>query len=681
MNLLSSGFDIILIVLGFGMLIFVHELGHFLAAKWAGIRTEAFAVGMGPVMVSWRQGTGLALGSTHRKVVAQTGHAASDLSTESLAEHGIGETEYSLRWLPIGGFVKMLGQEDANPTAVSDDPRSYTQCSIGKRMIVVSAGVIMNLILAAVLFVIAFLAGVPMLAPVVGSVSPSMPAGQVVASNAAALGVSKIGLQPGDTVLTIDGKQAKTFADLQIASAMGRPGVPIDLTIEREGIDEPLQFTVVPTKDKTSGLLGLGIVPGASTRLLDDDRTGVVQSLLEDAGLWDAGVRPGMTLQTVGGRVIKTYEQVADVIAQSDGAPVTTTWGDGTTTGIVASLDVSPRLQRLVLPEKAEDGFREFEQGLIGLVPLTRISAVDGANADVLKAGDIVLSIQSTVGPRMTEIQAVVRQNARATIDMTVLRDGARVVVQPTVSRKGMLGVGLVYAVDEPYVARPLDTVRDIAASASTASANLTTPIAGLAIPGGARITRIGDLEVTSWTDIRRGLLEASSAGSSAEVEMAFEHPTAELESETVVLALNAEETTDLHALGWSVRLPGDVFEPIRETLSAGGSPIRAITMGIEETHKLIVMTYLTIDRLFRGSVGVEQLRGPLGIVHIGTKVLDGGFLYLVFFLAMISVNLAVINFLPIPIVDGGLFLFLVYEKLKGRPPSIAFQNAATVVG
>ena len=55
--------------------------------------------------------------------------------------------------------------------------------------------------------------------------------------------------------------------------------------------------------------------------------------------------------------------------------------------------------------------------------------------------------------------------------------------------------------------------------------------------------------------------------------------------------------------------------------------------------------------------------------------------MYLVFFLAMISVNLAVLNFLPLPIVDGGLFLFLVYEKIRGRPPSIAFQNAAALIG
>ena len=101
----------------------------------------------------------------------------------------------------------------------------------------------------------------------------------------------------------------------------------------------------------------------------------------------------------------------------------------------------------------------------------------------------------------------------------------------------------------------------------------------------------------------------------------------------------------------------------------------------VEETQKFIVMTYLTIDRLIRGSVGVEQLRGPVGIIHIGTQIADRGLTFLIFFLALISVNLAVINFLPLPIVDGGLFLLLIYEKLKGRPPSLAFQNAATIVG
>ena len=60
----DTGFNFVLIVLGFGLLIFVHEAGHFLAAKWAGIRTEAFAIGMGHAVLSWRKGIGFAVGST-----------------------------------------------------------------------------------------------------------------------------------------------------------------------------------------------------------------------------------------------------------------------------------------------------------------------------------------------------------------------------------------------------------------------------------------------------------------------------------------------------------------------------------------------------------------------------------------------------------------------------------------
>ena len=119
MQYLVSLYNLALIIFGFGVLIFVHELGHFLAAKWAGIRTEGFAIGMGPVMASWRKGIGLALGSTGGKVKEKTGKLPADLTDEELTRHGMGETEYSLRWLPIGGFVKMLGQEDAKPGAVS----------------------------------------------------------------------------------------------------------------------------------------------------------------------------------------------------------------------------------------------------------------------------------------------------------------------------------------------------------------------------------------------------------------------------------------------------------------------------------------------------------------------------------------------------------------------------------
>ena len=149
-------FQVFLIVFGFGLLIGIHELGHFIAAKWAGIRTHVFAIGMGPVLFSWRKGIGFSLKSTRQKVIQKCGKDAPDLTDGELKQFGISETEYTLRVLPIGGFVTMLGQEDGNPDAISNDPRSYNNCPIGKRMVVVSAGVVMNILLAVTFFLICF---------------------------------------------------------------------------------------------------------------------------------------------------------------------------------------------------------------------------------------------------------------------------------------------------------------------------------------------------------------------------------------------------------------------------------------------------------------------------------------------------------------------------------------------
>src|SRR5688572_18719845 len=137
---LTQLFYIAILLLGFGFVVFIHELGHFLAAKWVGIRVEQFAVGMGQAIVSWRSGMGVTWGSSGKKL-AELERRGEDLSK-------YGETEYRLNWVPLGGYVKMLGQEDMNPNATSEDPRSYNRKSVGARMVVISAGVIMNVILA-----------------------------------------------------------------------------------------------------------------------------------------------------------------------------------------------------------------------------------------------------------------------------------------------------------------------------------------------------------------------------------------------------------------------------------------------------------------------------------------------------------------------------------------------------
>ena len=200
------------------------------------------------------------------------------------------------------------------------------------------------------------------------------------------------------------------------------------------------------------------------------------------------------------------------------------------------------------------------------------------------------------------------------------------------------------------------------------------TPIAGLQLLPNTTLQSINGKTISTWADLRSGLLTASG-----DVEFSYKSPTGRLVTATI--QMSDETRQELSNLGWSTALIEQMFEPMYVTKGSRGNPFVALQMGFDETIDMIVMTYLTIDRLFRRTVGVEQLRGPVGIIDIGSKIADRGFSYLLFFLAIISVNLAVLNFLPLPIVDGGLFLYLIYEKFFGKPPSIAFQNAAAVLG
>src|SRR6185312_4854139 len=109
--------------------------------------------------------------------------------------------------------------------------------------------------------------------------------------------------------------------------------------------------------------------------------------------------------------------------------------------------------------------------------------------------------------------------------------------------------------------------------------------------------------------------------------------------------------------------------------------PLVAAAWGIGETRDLIFQFYLTLKRMVQRTVPASNLMGPLGIVQVGTKFAYKDNDWLIWFLSMISANLAVVNFLPIPIVDGGLFLFLIIEKLQGKPPGRRVHDYAQLAG
>ncbi|MCK5558113.1 MAG: site-2 protease family protein, partial [Candidatus Hydrogenedentes bacterium] len=164
-------------LIGLGVIVFVHELGHYLCARWAGIKVERFALGFGPRLIGFKRGG----------------------------------TDYCFCAIPVGGYVKMLGQEDFKPLDKDNaiDPRSFNAASVGKRLVVISAGVVMNIILSAVLFIIICMIGMKFDAPVVGETVANFPASKTKINWSvqpdATTPKESIGLKPGDRFLTIDG--------------------------------------------------------------------------------------------------------------------------------------------------------------------------------------------------------------------------------------------------------------------------------------------------------------------------------------------------------------------------------------------------------------------------------------------------------------------------------------------
>ncbi|MDN5346683.1 MAG: regulator of sigma protease [Clostridia bacterium] len=199
---------ILLAVIVFGVLILVHELGHFLAAKKAGIKVEEFSIGLGPAIGQFRRG----------------------------------ETLYSLRLLPLGGYNKMAGWD----TGEWDDPRGFNRQPLRWRMGVIGAGSAMNFVLALALFIFVFMVlGIPSDKSVIGKVVPGLPA-------------AAAGIQPGDRVLAIEGVKVNTWREM-VEQIYSRPEQEISLVIERAG--QKREITLRTARDLRSGVGIIGVEP------------------------------------------------------------------------------------------------------------------------------------------------------------------------------------------------------------------------------------------------------------------------------------------------------------------------------------------------------------------------------------------------------------------------------------
>jgi len=176
----------------------------------------------------------------------------------------------------------------------------------------------------------------------------------------------------------------------------------------------------------------------------------------------------------------------------------------------------------------------------------------------------------------------------------------------------------------------------------------------------------------------KSGLRKVLSENVGKTVEVGFRRsPSEEIETAKVTVSEDMIHPW-LGMLGYTVDIvPGYDTKLLRKP-----NPLAALKIGVKKTYYFVMQVYVTMERMiFSRSLSVDKLSGPVGILKLGGRVAEAGWVQLVFFMAMISANLAVINFLPLPIVDGGHMVFLLIEKIKGSPVSIRVQVATQVIG
>lgn len=706
------------VLIGFSLIIFVHEAGHFIAAKWAGVRVERFAIGFTYRLFGWRRGEGFTFGPRPR------------YTADELRERGWGETDYCFNALPIGGYVKMMGEDDiivdekTGEMRFTDDPRAFTNRPVGQRMIVVSAGVVFNILFALLLFMAIYLAGRTTESPVVGGVSPD---GAAAAA----------GIRPGDRIVAINDAPMHSFRKVIMAVVLTEG--PLRFRIERDNQVLPEEIVLHPESGAERRLRTIGISAAVTT---------TVDEIVGDAAAreWKRGDR----VTHADGRPISSAAELSALYERGRGDPIRLTIERSDPKQPNAppqKIEIVERPHLLITdaelrPKDADRGFDTAH--LLGLRPrrnvATTLPGTPAARAG-FKSGDVIVSWGALANPTVGEIREYNEQNAGKPIAVTVEREGKLVELSVKPERPlrffgkpgpATVGVGFGYGETE----RPI-----------IAAVDPGTPAAALNMPRGAEILAIDATATPDWFALVNALRASAGRTVSVRFRAGAEEAVGQmtvpssvynelgLPATAMILKVDGQQRVDMpdgrtlrlhnqYALRellrgrigrtvpieyvehvddtqvktasftvrednidpWQARVQfirGDFvrFAPQRELVSAHGNPLKAVWMGVDETLTSLTDVYQGIRQLLKQNVGVENVSGPVGIIDAGMNQARLGLPDLLYFLAFLSINLAVLNFLPLPLVDGGHMVFLLIEKIKGKPLSIKTQMISMMVG
>ena len=701
------------VAIGLGFVIFVHELGHFAVAKFCGVKCEKFYVGfdvpmpkIGPFQIP-----------------------------SSLLKFQWGETEYGIGIIPLGGYVKMLGQDDnpmnaeqeaerirAQTDATADgepsdegeattssetteaapvelDPRSYPAKSVPQRMAIISAGVIMNLIFGIIFAMVAYLAGVRYTPCEIGSTSPGDPAWQA-------------GLTAGDTIIQLK-KSGEPREHLRfehdLKSRVLHAGLhdvpkPIDLLIRAPGGETRwVQLTPTAKLRELTQLTTIGVSPRRKTIISKVNQASSAEKATPELKVNDRIIAVDGQALPVDPQSGETYvNDLYRLLATKLGEDVVFTCERTNDTPDATGEPSTQQFQTTVRPMPLRLTGLQMEIG-----PIVSIRQGSPAETAGFQAGDVIRSVngKSIADPMLLpyqfadlidqEVTFEVSRPAQATptsdsgetspTDDTSTNVTIKVTPTGDFQLSEVMGLGAFVGIENVGIAYSVKL--------RVAEVEANTPAAQAGLQSGDTLTQ---LQILTETDAERERAEklfgkdygkpqqlsdsiynwplvfAGFQGTPGDVKWQITYQRGE-EQKTVVLTTESSDTYFALNRGLS-------FQSVSRIHTAS-SISEAAYLGCRESVERGTEILSVLQKLFTGKLSIRNLGGPLRIFEGASREASAGVPRLLMFLTFLSVNLAILNFLPIPALDGGHMVFLLYEGVTRKPPNEKVQGMLTLVG
>ncbi|WKZ19695.1 MAG: RIP metalloprotease RseP [Candidatus Jettenia sp. CY-1] len=581
MPYLNVSTNVILVIIGIGLLIFIHELGHFLMAKKIGVRVFAFSLGFGPAILKKQWG----------------------------------ETEYRLSLFPLGGYVKLAGEgPEEEKTGASWE---FSSKSAGQRASVLVAGVALNAVLAFLAFIVAFQIGVPFITPEVGQVMPGWPAWDA-------------GIQRGDKIVAVDGDKDIDFEDLFTVVALSNPATGVNLKVDRD--NKTFDVNVIPRYDNENGIQRIGIMPATS---LEVDKIFAFENNTSPAR--DANLQVKDVVVAVNGKRISTEDEFREVEASNPGKEIS-----------VTVLRDNKEVELKVIPSKAT-------RWMLGIscasTILEGVKDDSSASKAGLKEGDEILEVNSKPVTGFTDIKNLVINSEEETCVFTIKRDGIVTLVSVPLSDSKAKEEFLNSIT--PFYGLKVDSVVE------------GFPAEKIGLKPGDRITSLNENEVKDWNTLLQMIMASQGNPMVIEWMRGNERFVSTIEPQK-------DEKNAVGSIGVKFR---------EKTVVKKYGLLGSCVVGTKKAIINVQRLYLTIKGFFSQRLSPKNVGGFILIAQASYESAKVGFGKLVYFLGILSLQLAILNILPIPVLDGGHLMFLAIERIKGSPVSQRTLSIAQYIG